>query len=109
MKTLTFAGVALATLIFSGAALADDYCNDPVTNWQPRETLRLQLEQRGWTIQRIKVDDGCYEVKGMDKAGNQLKAKFAPASLQVRKLEVKFEQGVDASPYLGQMPVQKTK
>ncbi len=49
-----------------------------------------KLEAEGWKIQRIKVDDGCYEVKGFDQHGNKVKAEYFPASLRLRKLEIKF-------------------
>lgn len=109
MKPLIFIGIALASLIFSDAALADDHCTDPVADWQPREVLRQQLEQRGWTVQRIKVDDGCYEVKGVDQNGNAFKAKYAPASLLIRKLEIKLNHGGDAAEYMNQSPHQKAR
>lgn len=94
MKSLPFAAVVLAGLILSNSALADDDdCTDPVTEWQPREVLRQQLEQRGWTVQRIKVDDGCYEVRGVDNNGNTFKAKYEPASLRVIKMKTKYGKG----------------
>ena len=105
MKTRTFIGATLAGLMISGAALADDHCTDPVADWQPREVLRHQLEQRGWTVHRIKVDDGCYEAKGVDKNGNTFKATYAPASLRIRKLEIKFDdKDGDPGQYLDQEP-----
>lgn len=109
MKQLTLIATVLTSLTLSGAALADDNCTDPVADWQPREVLRQQLEQHGWTVQRIKVDDGCYEVRGVDKNGNEFKAKYAPASLHIRKLEIKFDQGGDAAQYLDQSPGQITR
>ncbi len=36
--------LSLSLLLLSGTALADDDCNDPVANWQPRENLREKLE-----------------------------------------------------------------
>ena len=107
MKALTQINLVLASLMFSAAALAADDCSDPVADWQPREALRQQLEQRGWTVQRIKVDDGCYEVRGIDKNGNPFKAKFSPASLHFRKLEITFEKGGDIGDYLDQNASQK--
>ncbi len=107
MKSLTLASAVLASLIFSGAAMSADDCTDAVADWQPRETLRLQLEQHGWEVQRIKVDDGCYEVRGVDKIGNAFKAKYAPASLHIRKLEITFDQGGDAADYLDRNPDKK--
>lgn len=96
------AAVLLASVLVSGTALADRDCVDPVADWQPRELLRQKLEQRGWTVKRIKVDDGCYEVKGLDHHGNKFKAKYAPASLRIRELEIEFSNGGDASDYLDQ-------
>ncbi len=103
LPTLT----VLAGLVMLGAsamACADTDCTDPIADWKPRELLRQQVELRGWTVQRIKVDDGCYEVRGIDRLGNKIKAKYAPASLRIRSLEVEFGPGGDASDYLG--PVQ---
>ncbi len=102
MKPLILATTLLSSALFSGFALADKECIDPVADWQPRETLRTQLEQQGWTIQRIKVDDGCYEVRGIDRKGNRFKAKYSPASLQIQKLEIDFTGGGKASDYLDQ-------
>ena len=95
---------ALALLGAGGGAHADTDCNDPIATWKPREQLQHDLEQRGWTVQRIKVDDGCYEVRGRDRRGNRVKAKYAPATLQMRSLEVEFESGGDASDYSGVAP-----
>ncbi len=55
------------------------------------------------------MDDGCYEVRGKDKNGNRFKAKYSPASLRIRKLEVKFDQGGDAADYLDRSPDQVAK
>ena len=100
MKPLILATTLLSSALFSGVALADKECVGPVGDWQPRETLRTQLEQQGWTIQRIKVDNGCYEVRGIDRKGNRFKATYAPASLQIQKLEIDFTGGGKASDYL---------
>lgn len=102
MKLFTFTGVVLVSLLVSGTALADDDCTDPVADWRPREVLQQRLEQRGWTIQSIKVDDGCYRVRGIDSKGNEFKAKYAPASLRIQKLEITFGRGGDAIDYLDQ-------
>lgn len=82
--------LSLALLLISASALADDDCTDPVDQWQPRENLRQQLEEQGWTVQRIKVDDGCYEVKGVDAEGHRVKAEYAPASLNLMEIEIKI-------------------
>ncbi|PCH98089.1 MAG: hypothetical protein COB83_00095 [Gammaproteobacteria bacterium] len=90
----------ITSCLVSGAALADDDCNDPMSQWQSREQLRQVIEDKGWKVKRIKVDDGCYEVKGFDRKGNRIKATFSPASLKIRSLKVKFNESGDASDYL---------
>lgn len=90
----------LTSLIASTAAFADDDCQDPVTNWQPKEKLQQQLESKGWTVHRINVDDGCYSVHGTDTLGNYFEAEYAPAALQIRELDINFAKGGDAATYL---------
>lgn len=113
MKPMLLAGVAvLATILVSGTAFADRDCVEPVGEWQSREVLRQKLEQRGWKVKRIKEDDGCYEVKGTDRLGNKFKAKYGPASLRIRELEIDYSDddgGGEASDYLDQDPDQEPK
>ncbi|MFZ3185546.1 MAG: PepSY domain-containing protein [Pseudomonas sp.] len=104
MHAKLLASTALLSLFASTLAVADDSCAEPVADWQPRDVLRQQVEQQGWTVQRIKVDDGCYEVRGTDRKGNKLEAKYAPASLKLRSLEIDFRDGGDASDYLPPRP-----
>ncbi|MDV2858791.1 MULTISPECIES: PepSY domain-containing protein [Oceanimonas] len=99
MKYLSLSATALALMLAAGSAHADDDCHDAVADWQPRENLRQMVEQHGWQVHRIKVDDGCYEVKGRDRHGNRIEAKYAPASLRIRSLEVEFSENSDLSAY----------
>lgn len=79
--------ITFSLLLMSGSAMADDDCDDPIANWQPRENLRQQLEAEGWTVFRIKVDDGCYEVKGRDPDGNRMEAEYSPATFELMEME----------------------
>lgn len=90
---------AFAALALNCPAHADTDCTDPIADWKPREVLRQQLESRGWTVQRIKVDDGCYEVRGTDRLGNKVKAKYGPATLRIRSLEIEFGEHGEPSDY----------
>ena len=102
MKTAFIARTALLSLLLSASVLADDDCSEPASDWQPRETLRQRVEQQyGWSVQRIKVDDGCYELKGLDRKGNAIEASYSPASLRLRTLEIHFRDDGDARDYLG--------
>ncbi len=74
---LVFA-VLLATLLSSAAYAATDRCNVAQSEWKPKEALKLELENQGWKIKRIKTTDGCYEVYGFDNKGAKKEAYFNP-------------------------------
>ncbi|RLQ20497.1 PepSY domain-containing protein [Seongchinamella sediminis] len=99
MKHTLFTAIVAGSLL-SGPALAKDDCTDPVADWQPREQLQAQLAASGWQVDRVKVDDGCYEVRGLDRNGHRIEAKFSPASLQIVELEIEFDSSGDTSDYL---------
>ncbi|WP_415233962.1 PepSY domain-containing protein, partial [Pseudorhodobacter sp.] len=86
-KTLTV--LALLAALPAGMAFADDDCTVPLANWQPRAAVERLAQDNGWTLRRIKIDDGCYEVKGRDATGREIKAKIDPATLRVIKLKYK--------------------
>ena len=66
---------------------AGDDCDAPVNRWQTREALRQWAAAQGWQIQRLKIDDGCYEIRGTDEQGRSFKAKVDPESLKVLKIK----------------------
>ena len=71
--------ISLALRLGTTAAVAsDDDCNVPQDQWQPQQALQSKLEGEGWTIKRIKVDDGCYEVYGVKPGGERVQAYFQP-------------------------------
>lgn len=81
---------ALALLGWGLAAapvLADDDCDAPVERWQPRDAVREMAVREGWQIQRLKIDDGCYEIRGTDAQGRSFKAKLDPETLKVVKMK----------------------
>lgn len=80
------AALTLTTLGF-GTALADDDCEAPLADWQPRSAVQQLAQSKGWTVQRIKVDDGCYEIKGRDANGQRIEVKIHPATLAVVEIE----------------------
>ena len=65
---------------------ADDDCDAPVERWQSRDAVRQMADRQGWQIQRLKIDDGCYEIRGTDAQGRRFKAKVDPESLKVLKI-----------------------
>lgn len=65
MKTLLTAA-ALAFAIPAGAALADTHCDVPTANMQSWESLIQLTKDFGWSISKMELDDGCYELNLRD-------------------------------------------
>lgn len=93
---LTKVTIALAfsvSLAFvTDSALADEECRDPIADWQPREVLKKFLEEQGWVVQRIRIDDGCYQVRALDAQGRRVEATYSPASLELLEIELEDDE-----------------
>jgi hypothetical protein len=68
-------------------AWADDDCDAPLSRWQSRDAVRQMAAAQGWQIERLKIDDGCYEIRFTDTQGRRFKAKIDPETLKVLKLK----------------------
>lgn len=79
--------LALSLIAATLPAWADDDCDAPVERWQSREAVRQMAVREGWQIQRLKIDDGCYELRGTDAQGRSFKAKIDPETLKVLKMK----------------------
>jgi len=88
MKTriLPLACAFFPLLSLSSAADSSD-CFVPMTNWQPRQAIIELATSNSWKIRRIKIDDGCYEIYGWDKDGNEIEVKLMPDTLDIVKFE----------------------
>ena len=90
MKPIPFLRHGLLALSLCLAALptwADDDCDAPLNRWQTREAVRQMAAAQGWQIQRLKIDDGCYEIRGTDAQGRSFRAKIDPETLKVLKMK----------------------
>lgn len=87
-KMLTILTFVAVTASASGA-LAEDDCYVPMADWQPRAAVAQLAEQNGWTVRRIKIDDGCYEIVGQDAEGRRIEVTVHPATLDV--LDIEYE------------------
>ena len=79
--------IAVMAAIPVGQAMAEEQCFVPMQDWQPRELVVQLAADNGWTVRRIKIDDGCYEIKGSDSAGLEIEATVHPATLEIISLE----------------------
>lgn len=88
--------LALGTLLVAAASVtaqADgQHCNVPLAQWQTREAVQQKVEAEGWKITRIKTDDGCYKVSGLNDAGDKYEAKIDPATLKVMKMSIEYKE-----------------
>jgi len=79
--------IALALCVLAlPAAWARNDCDAPAASWQPRSAVQALAERKRWQIERLKIDDGCYEIKGRTAEGLRFKARVDPASLDVLSL-----------------------
>jgi hypothetical protein len=76
----------------ASSAMAGDDCSVPMANWQPRDAVEGMAKAQGWTVRRIKVDDGCYEIDGRDAKGRAIEVTVDPATLAIIDIE---DQGED--------------
>ncbi|MHA6644492.1 PepSY domain-containing protein [Mesorhizobium sp. A623] len=88
MKNIAAASLFLV-MAGAGTAMADDDCLVPMDQWQSREAVQKMAQARGWQVGRIKIDDGCYQVRGLDETGQAFKAKIDPATLSIVKMKRK--------------------
>ncbi len=85
--TLTILG--FLAVLPAGVALADGDCFVPMADWQPRDAVARLAAQNGWTVRRIKIDDGCYEIDGRDADARRIEVTVHPATLEVIEVEYK--------------------
>lgn len=100
--------VMLFALTSFGSAFASDDCRRAMADWQSRESVTAYVTQMGLESERLRIDDGCYEVRARDAQGNRVKLKIDPGTLDILKLEVSFQPGNDASRYLPGLPAKSS-
>ena len=90
-KPLPLLQPAAAALLLglSTAVLAGDDCDVPVDQWQSRAAVLQMAARQGWQVQRLKIDDGCYEIRGRDAQGRSFKAQLDPQTLRVLKMKAR--------------------
>jgi hypothetical protein len=90
MKSSILPTLAFAVMAATSAQARDD-CDVPIDDWQTRDAVRAMAADKGWTLKRIKIDDGCYEIYATDKDGRRFEAKIDPATLNVIEIEPRHD------------------
>ncbi len=86
MKHLKNPSVAAALLLASLGAYAQhaERCEPiPKTEWRSQADLERKLKDEGWTVNRVKIENGCYEVYGRDAKGKKMEIFFHPKTFEV--------------------------
>ena len=81
--------LACVAALSAGPARADDECFVPMADWKPREAIAAVAARYGWTVRRIKIDDGCYEIDGTDAIGQRIEVTVHPSTLEIIQIEPK--------------------
>lgn len=104
MRQIRFATLALSlalpAALAAAPALADEDCNSPMAEWRSREAASAWATGLGIKVERMRVDDGCYRMRGQDSDGNRIGLKLDPATFAVMGMEIRFRPGADISRYL---------
>jgi hypothetical protein len=79
----------LLGVLCAAPAHAEEDCEVPMAQWQPRAAVVRLAAEKGWDLRRIRIDDGCYEVIGRDATGRDIEVKLDPATLKI--VEMEFE------------------
>ena len=75
--------ILICSTMIAGAAQADRRCSVAMTEWQPRAKVAELAAETGWTVRRIRIDDGCYQIIGTDAKGKKIVVKINPATLEI--------------------------
>lgn len=67
-------------LVWSGFAAAQPACNVPKDFWMQESDLRKELRQQGYLVKTIRVQQGCYEIYGLDPYGRRVQILVDPAT-----------------------------
>jgi len=84
MKLRTTLAVAALGMVISGSSMATGLAtceSGPKESWQPQAKLEKILTDKGWRINRVKEDGGCYEVYAINEKGQRVEAYFHPLTL----------------------------
>lgn len=85
MKSALMMASLLAGLLAGGNGFATGLAtcdSGPKETWQPQEKLEKMLVAKGWRVNRVKEDGGCYEVYAINEKGQRVEAYFHPKTLE---------------------------
>jgi hypothetical protein len=81
INLILLSAVMLSAVSMQSHATGQMTC-EPVdkANWIDEAVLEEKLVSEGWSVRRMKVDGGCWEVYGTTPEGERVEAYFHPAT-----------------------------
>ncbi len=82
---LSLAGLTFVGLSASAAFASEDHlCSSaPRAEWRSADEAKAAVEAEGYTVTRIKTEDGCYEAYARDAAGARFELLLDPVTLAI--------------------------
>lgn len=91
MKTTLF-GILVLSAVCSSASAGEKCTDAPRTSWLSTNDVTTKLAQQGLRVQKIEVDDGCYEVHATRSNGDQIELKLHPINATVIEQDIRYAQ-----------------
>ena len=91
LKILGF--VAVFGAASSALASETGRCGDAARDkWLPEAAIKVKMSGLGYDVRKIEAENGCYEVKGIDKNGAKVELYVHPVTGEVIKPSVETKE-----------------
>lgn len=72
--------VASALLVMAGMSVASSVCNVDKESWMSEPDFKQALKRQGYLVKTVRINNGCYEMYGLDPLGRRIQKHFDPAT-----------------------------
>ena len=86
MRTIISSLALVATLVTTGSALAESESscgNAPKAQWMSEDAIKAKATAEGLDVREVKAENGCYEIKAIDKNGARVERVVNPITGEV--------------------------
>ncbi|MCB1383507.1 MAG: PepSY domain-containing protein [Notoacmeibacter sp.] len=83
---------AIATLSAAPAFASDESAscgNAPKSDWMTEDAIKAKATEAGYEVRQVKVEDGCYEVYGIDAKGAKAEVLMNPVTGETVEVKTK--------------------
>jgi hypothetical protein len=72
--------VAFVLLVMVGMSVASPVCNVAKESWMSEPNFKQVLKRQGYLVKTVRINNGCYEMYGLDPLGRRIQKNFDPAT-----------------------------